>query len=250
MKPLGHKQAQALAKAKSALAIIDEQALLPWSEEQEPILREAYDILRWQCSPLGVGIEPMRDGTAEIIFHGVENFKWRLDKRYPGWQSWQPTLTDTVVDTNDASTIEEDLREEALEERIITGSDCRCTNHFGPHWLYQDYQWYERNLKILERCARHVQGLYEWGLVRDQDPTASSRGRQQRQGAELAYRAFALEEIPRLREKIYLMTSLHIESISYDMLGPAFEDLSAREHAILARNIELFQKIAGKAVVS
>ena len=148
------------------------------------------------------------------------------------------------------STHPEDLREEALEERIITGSDCRCTNHFGPHWLYQDYQWYERNLKLLERCARHVQGLNEWGLVRDQDPTASSRGRQQRQGAELAYRAFALEEIPRLREKIYLMTSLHIESISYDMLGPAFEDLSAREHAILARNIELFQKIAGKAVVS
>ena len=145
--------------------------------------------------------------------------------------------------------------EEAPEERIITGLDCRCTNHFGPHWLYRDYWWYEQNLKHLERCRRHIQGFYELYLIRNEDPTAFSRGLWQRQGAEQAYRAFALEELPRLQEKIWHMETGKIERISYEALGPSFEDLDERERACRAAIIEILQKIPsesnnGKALVT
>lgn len=246
---------RAMAKAKFALATIDQQVHLPWSEEQERILREAYETLSWQCSPLGVGIEPLCEGTLEIIFHAAENFKWRLDKRYPGWQEIpvDATLlaTPESCDANDAS-FTKDEREDKDQIQTppgeaATGSDCRCTNHTGPHWLYHDYWWYERNLKHLERCALHLQGLVALYQTQDQDPTAGWKVWQQRQGTELAFHAFIVEDHPRIKEKLWHMQVGKIDHISYEALGPGFEDLGARERALLAGNVEMLKSISEMA---
>jgi len=76
--------------------------------------------------------------------------------------------------------------------------------------------------------------MYELYLKRETDPTAARRAWQQREGAILAFDAFATEEIPRLQEKIWEMQSRKITRISYETLGPGFHNLGARERALYA----------------
>lgn len=240
-----------LGKAKVALAIIDHLARQEWSPEQESMLRAAHYILSWQCSPLGVGIEPLREGTVGIILHAAENFKWRLDKRYPQWQSLEESQMDMSLpplsEEHEESFMKEAMQEiEPFPDQSIISQDCQCTDHMGPHWLYEDYYEYQCNLMRLEQCAEHIQNLASLSLPPEEKSGHLHVGWLQLQRARIDYHNFLLEERARWHKKLCHMQEGKINSISYKVLGPDFEDLSTRKRALITRIKDHLLKICAE----
>lgn len=109
---------------------------------------------------------------------------------------------------------------------------CACNNHTGPHWLYTDYIIFEMNLKLLERCAIYIQSLYEIYLQPEKTQQDLREAFIQKNAALSSFRAFAMEEITRLQQKIWNMHVEKIERISYAELGGDFKPLEEHEREL------------------
>jgi hypothetical protein len=109
---------------------------------------------------------------------------------------------------------------------------CACNKHGGPHWLYTDYIIFEMNLKHLERCAIHIQSLYEIYLQPEKTQQDLREAFMQKNAALSSFRAFAMEELTRLQQKIWNMHVEQRESISYAVLGENFKLLEEHEREL------------------
>jgi hypothetical protein len=114
----------------------------------------------------------------------------------------------------------------------IPRDTCACTKHTGPHWLYTDYIIFEMNLKLLERCALHIQSLYEIYLQPEKTQQDLREAFIQKNAALSSFRAFAMEELTRLQQKIWNMHVEQRERISYAVLGENFKPLEDHEREL------------------
>ena len=109
---------------------------------------------------------------------------------------------------------------------------CACKKHSGPHWLYTDYIIFEMNLKLLERCAIHIQSLYEIYLQPEKTAQDMQEALLQKRAAMSAFRTFAREELNRLQQKLWNMHVEQMQHISYAALGERFQPLETKEQEL------------------
>jgi hypothetical protein len=88
------------------------------------------------------------------------------------------------------------------------------------------------NLKLLERCAIHIQSLYEMYLQPEKTAQDMQEALLQKRAAMSAFRAFAREEITRLQQKLWNMHVEQLQSISYAVLGENFQPLETKEQEL------------------
>jgi hypothetical protein len=88
------------------------------------------------------------------------------------------------------------------------------------------------NLKHLERCALHIQSLYEIYQQPEKTQKDIQEAFLQKNAAQSCFYAFAMEEITRLQQKIWNMHIEKIESISYTVLGENFKPLEEHEREL------------------
>jgi hypothetical protein len=88
------------------------------------------------------------------------------------------------------------------------------------------------NLKLLERCALHIQSLYEIYLQPKKTQKDMQEAFLQKNAAQSCFYAFAMEEITRLQQKIWNMHVEQIQRISYTVLGEGFKPLEEHEREL------------------